>query len=151
MPFIEHDVSRDRAAASEMVRRSGQTGVPVILVDDEVIVGFNRPRLEQLLAQTGGAGTGARPGLGLRVADAAKMAGKVPWLAGHSGAYVGGVTPGSPGARAGVQPGDLVVAVDGQPVVSAADLERAVASGRRRLVLTLANQGNVRQVVVGLV
>jgi S1-C subfamily serine protease len=144
-------VTRDRAALEEMFRRSGQTGVPVIVVDGELMVGFNRPRLEQLLSKAGTARPGpGRPGLGLRVADAQRMADKITWLAGRSGAYVGGVNPGSPGAQAGVVVGDLVVAVDGQPITSASDLERVAASGRHRHVLTLVNQGNTRQVVVNL-
>lgn len=39
----------DREAQEELVRRTGQMAVPVILVDDEVIVGFDRARLEHLL------------------------------------------------------------------------------------------------------
>jgi len=32
-----------------MIQKSGQMGVPVILVDNEVVVGFNQPVLEKLL------------------------------------------------------------------------------------------------------
>ena len=42
------DVGVDRKAAKEMVERSGQYGVPVITVDDEVIVGFDTSRLKEL-------------------------------------------------------------------------------------------------------
>ena len=35
-----------------MVRKSGQMGVPVITIDDEVVVGFDRARIEELLAKT---------------------------------------------------------------------------------------------------
>jgi hypothetical protein len=34
-----------------MIEKSGQMGVPVILVDDEVVVGFNQKRLDELLAK----------------------------------------------------------------------------------------------------
>ncbi len=34
-----------------MVEKSGQMGVPVILVDDDVVVGFNQKRLDELLAK----------------------------------------------------------------------------------------------------
>ncbi|MFQ5875827.1 MAG: glutaredoxin family protein [Dehalococcoidia bacterium] len=51
--FIEYDVSVDRAAADEMIRKSGQMGVPVITVADQVVVGFDRARLEHLLANSG--------------------------------------------------------------------------------------------------
>ncbi len=40
----------DRTKAMEMVKKSGQMGVPVITVDDAVVVGFDRARLEGLLA-----------------------------------------------------------------------------------------------------
>lgn len=44
------DVSEDSLAAEEMVSVSGQMGVPVIVVDGKVVVGFDKPRLEELLA-----------------------------------------------------------------------------------------------------
>jgi len=50
-PFTEHDVSRDRAAAMQMVQLSGQQGVPVVVIDGQVVLGFNRPRIDHLLAQ----------------------------------------------------------------------------------------------------
>ncbi|MEO8813349.1 MAG: Do family serine endopeptidase [Caulobacteraceae bacterium] len=48
-------------------------------------------------------------------------------LAGRKGAVVAGVVAAGPAARAGVQPGDVVVAVNGHPVTSATDLTREVA------------------------
>jgi len=47
--FEDIDVTSDQEAAKEMVEKSGQTGVPVIIIDDEVIVGFNRDRIMELL------------------------------------------------------------------------------------------------------
>jgi glutaredoxin len=35
--------------AMEMVEKSGQQGVPVIDIDGEIIVGFDRPRIDSLL------------------------------------------------------------------------------------------------------
>lgn len=49
VPFTEYDVSADRRKAEEMVRKSGQMGVPVIDVHGKVIVGFNRPEIEKAL------------------------------------------------------------------------------------------------------
>jgi glutaredoxin len=43
------DVSRDPAAARDMVRRSGQSGVPVIDIGGRIIVGFDRPKINKLL------------------------------------------------------------------------------------------------------
>lgn len=94
VPFTEFDVSLDRAAAQEVVRLTGQMAVPVIVVDGEVVVGFDRPQLERLLAAKGGA---QRPRFGLRVADASRVARKVGAVP-VFGALVGGVAPGSPGS-----------------------------------------------------
>jgi len=47
--FTDVDVSRDPAAARDMVRRSGQTGVPVIDIGGKIVVGFDKSRINQLL------------------------------------------------------------------------------------------------------
>ncbi|AHC13583.1 glutaredoxin family protein [Salinispira pacifica] len=47
--FKEHDVSRDQRKADEMVRKSGQMGVPVLDVHGKVIVGFDRDKIERAL------------------------------------------------------------------------------------------------------
>jgi glutaredoxin-like YruB-family protein len=47
--FTEYDVSRDPRRADEMVRKSGQQGVPVIDVNGRIIVGFNQPEIEKAL------------------------------------------------------------------------------------------------------
>ncbi len=47
--FEDIDVSVNREAADEMVKISGQMGVPVIVVGDEFIVGFDKNKLEELL------------------------------------------------------------------------------------------------------
>lgn len=48
--FVDHNVATDLEARNEMVQKSGQLGVPVIDVGGEIIVGFNRARLDQLLS-----------------------------------------------------------------------------------------------------
>ncbi len=47
--FTDVDVSKDPAAARDMVRRSGQTGVPVIDIGGRIVVGFDKARINQLL------------------------------------------------------------------------------------------------------
>jgi glutaredoxin 3 len=49
--FDDVDVSADAASRDEMIKTSGQMGVPVILVDSEVVIGFDKERLESLLKQ----------------------------------------------------------------------------------------------------
>ncbi len=48
--FTEFDVTKDRAALDEMVKISGARSVPVISACNEVMVGFDRTRLEQMLS-----------------------------------------------------------------------------------------------------
>ncbi len=48
--FEDFDVSKDLAKRKEMVDKSGQMGVPVIVVDDkDIIVGFNKPEIVKVL------------------------------------------------------------------------------------------------------
>ncbi len=47
------DVGEDPEAANEMVKKSGQMGVPVIDVDGEIVVGWNKDELEAALAKAG--------------------------------------------------------------------------------------------------
>jgi glutaredoxin len=47
--FTEYDVTKDRAALDEMVKLSGARSVPVIAACNEVMVGFEKTRLEQML------------------------------------------------------------------------------------------------------
>lgn len=47
--YDEKDVSTDRAAADEMIKKSGQLGVPVIDFDGTIVVGFDRPKIDQIL------------------------------------------------------------------------------------------------------
>jgi len=47
--FEDVDVSRDQAQAMQMVKKSGQMGVPQLWIDDEVVMGFNKPVIDRLL------------------------------------------------------------------------------------------------------
>jgi len=123
--FTEYDVSQDQTAAQEMMRLTGQMGVPVITVDSQVIIGFDRARLESLLAKTSGSND-RRPRFGLKVADANRMAqkaGVIPVF----GALVGAVSPASLGEKAGIYTGDIITEVNLRPIANADDLEKALS------------------------
>lgn len=49
IPFTEYDVAADLEKRQEMITKSGQMGVPVIFVGEEMTVGFDQPRLASLL------------------------------------------------------------------------------------------------------
>ncbi len=47
--FQEFNVAEDMARRQEMIERSGQMGVPVIMVDNNIVVGYNKGKLAELL------------------------------------------------------------------------------------------------------
>ena len=51
--YVEHDVATDLEKRQEMVEKSGQMGVPVILVGEELLVGFDKGRINELLGIEG--------------------------------------------------------------------------------------------------
>ena len=123
--FRDIDVSTDQVAANEMVRKSGQQGVPVITVDNEVIVGFDRPRLERLLE----AQKAKKQVFGAAVADASSYLakrGQVPLF----GALVGKVAAGSAAERVGLQPGDIITQIGFRPITNAEGVENALAAAQ---------------------
>jgi S1-C subfamily serine protease len=120
--FTEYDVSRDENAAEEMVKKSGQMGVPVITIDGQVVIGFDRTRLRALLS-------GDKLHFGLKVADASRVAtksGGIPVF----GAIIGEVTPGSLGDKAGLKPGDIITQVNGRQVSNSAEAEQVLGGIR---------------------
>ena len=100
-----------------MIRLSGQQGVPVITVDDNVVIGFDRAKLEQLLAPQ----RSTKVELGVTVADALPRAQ-------IEGAYIGLVKSGSLAERSGLAVQDVIVEVNGQPVRSVADLRNTLST-----------------------
>jgi len=47
--YTEYDVSVDIPKRQEMIQKTGQLGVPVIIIDGEVIVGFDQERIASLI------------------------------------------------------------------------------------------------------
>jgi S1-C subfamily serine protease len=135
VPFEVRDVSVDAEAAREMVQRTRQMGVPVIADEQEAIVGFDMPRLQRMAARHRRGG-----GLGLKVTD----------FKDGPGVYVGGVRDDSPGSRAGVEVGDVIVELSGRPIASVADLEQIAA---KRLAgmptsMTVQRSGETRTLIL---
>jgi S1-C subfamily serine protease len=121
--FKEYDISDNPVAASELARRSGQMGVPVTFIDSEMIIGFDKAKLEQALAKMP---KSERPSFGASIADASRVTaqqGKGITL----GAYIGGIRPGSIAETIGLKVGDIVTDINGQRIMRANDMEMALA------------------------
>jgi len=48
--YTEHDVASDVDKRQEMIEMTGQMGVPVIRIGDDVVIGFDQNKVEELLA-----------------------------------------------------------------------------------------------------
>lgn len=49
IPFVDYNVGEDMARRKEMVEITGQLGVPVIKIGDDVMVGFNQEQMAKIL------------------------------------------------------------------------------------------------------
>jgi glutaredoxin-like YruB-family protein len=128
VPFRDVDVAKDYNAAMEMVRLSGQQGVPVTVADGEVILGFDQARLAKLAAKYSAP---KRPPLGILAADAEEYLAKHPEKAeklpaGTKGVYVGKIRPKTVAERAELHPGDVITSFAGKRVRNMAALDQMV-------------------------
>jgi S1-C subfamily serine protease len=137
--FQVHDVSEDREARLEMVRVSGQSGVPTLCIGGRAIVDLDLERLNQLFPRRVQGIV-----LGVAVADARRAGDRPP------GAYVGHVEADTPADRAGILKGDLIIEMAQRPVRSANDVH-AIASQivpGSRIPVTLWRAGHVFRIVL---
>jgi len=130
VPFTNKDVSVDQEAAMEMIRLTGQQGVPVIAAGSDVIVGFDQVRLAQIADRLS---RPSRPALGILGADASDYLARhlevaEGYPAGVDGVFVGQVRAGTVAARAGVRPGDVIRAAAGKRVKSLRTLDQLIES-----------------------
>lgn len=51
VPFEEYDVSRDQKRADEMIRKSGQMGVPVLDIQGRILVGYRPAEIDRALGK----------------------------------------------------------------------------------------------------
>jgi S1-C subfamily serine protease len=130
--FKEFDISRDRAAAEEMINLTGQMGVPVIVIDGQAVIGFDRTRIRELLS----AGAPQPLHFGLKIADAVSVAPQMG-LNPVPGAIIGEVSPGLYGEKTGLKAGDIVTEINGGRIGSAADMERALAGLKSGDIVTI--------------
>lgn len=47
--YEEYDVSKDIPKQKEMIEKTGQFGVPVIDIDGKIIIGFDKPKINEYL------------------------------------------------------------------------------------------------------
>jgi serine protease Do len=112
----------------EMIRVSGQQGVPVTVANGDVILGFDQRKFAKLAEKFAGP---KRPPLGILAADAEEYLTKHPEKAekipaGTKGIYVGKVRPNTVAARGGFKPGDIITSFAGKRVRTMTTLDQMV-------------------------
>ncbi|HJX03239.1 MAG TPA: PDZ domain-containing protein [Dehalococcoidia bacterium] len=122
--YDEADVSVDTQAATEMANLTRQMGVPVIVINGEPIIGFNRTRIEQLISSPRARGNIS---LGLSIADANKIIQK-PGSRMLRGIYIGNVRPQSYGEKAGLRVGDVITEINQTPVNNVEEMTKVMVS-----------------------
>ncbi|MBN1937110.1 MAG: PDZ domain-containing protein [Anaerolineae bacterium] len=115
--FTVYDVSENSSAMEEMAYLSNQRHVPVIVIGDEVMVGFDMARLRQILPLQ----ERTKVSLGVSIANV-KQTDLYP-----EGAFVGSVKPGSLADRAGVKKGDIITEMIQRPVKAASDVHQVMS------------------------
>jgi serine protease Do len=157
LPFIQTDVAIN----------PGNSGGPLINMRGEV-VGIN----SQIYSRSGGFmgisfsipideairvadqlrtnGRVIRGRIGVTIAPVTKEVAESIGLGKPGGALVQGVEAGGPAEKAGVEPGDIIVKVDGKPVDKSGDLPRIIGATKpgSRTVLQLFRRGATRDVTV---
>lgn len=112
--FTVYDVSENALAMEEMARISKQRHVPVIVIDDEVMIGFDMARLRQILPLQ----ARSQIALGVSIATIKETDNHPP------GAFVGGVNAGSLAERAGIKKGDIITEMMQRPVLGTPDIHQ---------------------------
>lgn len=158
------DASLDDYIQTDAAINFGSSGGPLINARGEVIgmnaaisrkarnIGFAIPinQARAILPQLKADGRVARGYLGVTLRDLDPDLSKSLRLAPSSGALVQDVTDGSPGARAGIRPYDVIVSVDGRRVTSNDDLIRHIAARPPGIGTTLQVLRDGRELSVSL-
>ena len=119
--FEERDVSRNRSYAQELMKNTGQMGVPVTIIDGQIVIGFNQSRIEEILNQ---AQKKSHP-FGASVVDANKVTiNQSPEVT--YGAFVGRVRPNSVAERTGLVYGDIIIEINSKRIGNVSDLEHVL-------------------------
>ena len=139
--YEDRDVSANAVYAQEL-KQSGQMGVPVTLINNQMVIGFDRAGLERLISQSPPV---EHPAFGASVADAGKIAARFG-SGTVSGAFVGKVKPGSAAEKLGLASGDIIVELNAKNIANATDLENALSGLGRGTHVSLVFMRDKRRV-----
>ncbi len=129
-------------------------GINTMIVGRGTGIGFAVPAdfAKSVAAQIIDHGSVERAWIGVAFQDVTPDLAEQLRLPSADGALVSEVTSGSPAERAGIQPGDVIVALDGQPIRQGRDLLRKVLQRRvgEKVRLTVIRDGGRKQIELTL-
>ena len=144
----------------------GNSGGPLLNMDGDVVgintaivasgqgIGFAVPgnMAEEIITELKEHGQIKRGWLGVTIQDVNEDVARALGLSKDKGALVASVREGEPAAKAGIQPGDVIVSVNGETIEDAHDLTRTIGSlpPEDKIRLTIWRKGQVKEVVVTL-
>ena len=53
MDYVDYDISKNMEKRKEMIEKTGQMGIPVIDIEGEIVIGYNEPKIRELLGIKG--------------------------------------------------------------------------------------------------
>ncbi len=155
-----NDVSFENFIQTDAAINFGNSGGPLLNMQGQVVaiatainygaenIGFAVPvnTLREILPQLRQRGKVSRGYLGIQVSNLDYQTAQAFGLSSTDGALVGEVDDGTPGARAGIQHGDVITAVDGHPVKTTRDLINYVSDRGPNATVTLDVLRNGKQI-----
>ncbi len=154
--FIQTDASINPGnSGGPLIDMNGQVvGINTAIVASGQGIGFAIPSstAKGILAQLKEGKKIKRGFIGVEVQDLNENTAKALGLKNTAGALVASVTPGGPAAKAGIQPGDVITALNGQTVEDSHKLTMSVGAMKpgEQAFLTVWRKGQSRQVQVAL-
>ncbi|WP_027369642.1 DegQ family serine endoprotease [Desulfovermiculus halophilus] len=144
----------------------GNSGGPLLNMEGEVVgintaivaagqgIGFAIPAsmAEEIISELKSHGSIKRGWLGVSIQDVDQNTAKALGLTEAKGALVASVTEGDPADKAGIRPGDVIVAVNGTSIQDAHELTRTIGAlpPEDKIKLTIWRAGKVKEVKVTL-
>ena len=154
--FIQTDASINPGnSGGPLINGSGEViGINTAFIASGQGIGFAIPSnwARQVIDQLRQYKTVRRGWLGVSIQDVDEKVARTLGLSKAAGALVASVTPGDPADKAGIHAGDVIIALDGEPISSSSDLTRrvgAMAPGEK-VEVSLWRKGKVEKVTVTL-
>jgi len=142
------NMSGEVIGINTLVAAQAEPGVPAQGIGFAIAINTAKPIADQLVAN----GSAVHPYMGILYQWTGGAQARQLRVSEKAGALIGQVEPGSPAARAGIQAGDLITGIDGQPITDEATLPKTIQKHKPgdTIELTISRSDQERKVQVSL-